>query len=130
VGPTPFGRPTQEQSFMEDPKTKVRKNLDTTETIGHRIEVTTDTDLFDVFISGSASGSFVYNGGSAASVTYWDRKPYPYHARFRLQASGYVPLRFDLYYTTPYEGRCRVYYLSYDWQLLGSGTFTDGIVVP
>ena len=97
----------------------------TMDVTGHRIVVYIGEDVFDVTINASNSGMFLH-AGEGHPVTYWDWKQYPYHAQFRFQA-GYLPLRFDLDYTTPTSGRCKMFYLSAlgYWESFGDGTFTD-----
>jgi hypothetical protein len=104
--------------------------------IGHRVVMSIGSAAFDVWISGSAAGTLIHNGGAVQPVTYWDRKSFPYHVKFRFQATE-AAYWFDLYYTTPTAGRCVGYILYYgNWYYLNedkessTGTFTDERLNP
>lgn len=123
----------EKKEFFHANRVVYTPNTNTLEDIiGHRIVATVGSDVFDMDIDAINSGTFSLNAGTVQSVSYWDQKEFPYHLKFRFQATGYVPFWFDLHYVTPTNGRCQSYYLDsyFGWQKIDTGTFTDEDLNP
>jgi hypothetical protein len=96
--------------------------------IGHQLILSIDGNVVKALPTAINSGSAEING-TPDSITYHERRLYPYHVEFYLETSAGYVLFFYLYYTTPASGRCIGYYYSGGWRYIGSGdgggTFAD-----
>ncbi|MFA7257085.1 MAG: peptidylprolyl isomerase [Kiritimatiellales bacterium] len=94
----------------------------------HQLVMTIGSDVLTIAPDGINSGRVRVNLATNAALTYWSWDATPYRVQFIVDSDYYFPFGFDLYYTSPTNGRCVGYYYNAGWYYIGSdgeGTFTD-----